>query len=293
MTIKHFVISGGGVLGLRYLGILEKLNINKYWNITDIETIYSTSIGSMMGAFICLNYEWDILKKYIIERPWQDVFKLTGQQIFNSYTKKGLYDKTLMEMIFKPLLQAKDLSLNITLKEFYEYSKIHLYLFTFNINKFETVELSYTTHPNLSLIQAITMSCSLPGLFMPTIIGDDCFIDGGIMNNLPINECLRDHPNKNEILAINRCYSSNINDIFITEDTHLLDYITYIALNTMKFVSTSIKREIIDNTIICYTDTNPMSFFSISETVLRQEFRVNLLKQGEEDADKFLLSLNA
>ena len=121
MTIKHLVISGGGPLGLRYLGVLEKLEQQSFWKFDEIESIYTTSVGSIIGAFICLKYEWDTLNKYIIERPWNDAFKFNVKQICDSYYNKGLFDKKLAEIIFKPLLQAKDLELNITLKEFYDF----------------------------------------------------------------------------------------------------------------------------------------------------------------------------
>ena len=93
MTIKHLVISGGGPLGFRSLGTLEKLSIEKFWNIDDTESIYGTSIGSIIGAFICLKYDWETLKKYIIERPWHEVLKVNAKQIFDSYYNKGLFDK--------------------------------------------------------------------------------------------------------------------------------------------------------------------------------------------------------
>jgi predicted acylesterase/phospholipase RssA len=121
MPIKHLVISGGGPLGFRYLGALQKLEIDGFWRFDDIETIYGTSIGAIIGTFICLKYDWETLNKYIIERPWHDAFKVNPKQIFDSYYNKGLFDKKLAEIIFKPLLEAKDLTLNITLKEFYEY----------------------------------------------------------------------------------------------------------------------------------------------------------------------------
>ena len=104
MVIKHLVISGGGPLGLRYLGALEKLEREKFWNFDTIESIYGTSVGSIIGAFICLKYDWDTLNKYIIERPWHEAFKVNPKQIFDSYYNKGLFDKKLAEIIFKPLL---------------------------------------------------------------------------------------------------------------------------------------------------------------------------------------------
>ncbi len=141
MPIKHLVIAGGGPIGLQFLGALEHLNENAFWKIQDIESIYATSIGTIIGAFICLKYDWPTLNKYIIDRPWHDAFKLNGKQIFDAFYNKGLYDKKLAEIVFKPLLEAKDLSLNITLNKFYEYSKIEFHLYTFELNKFETVDI--------------------------------------------------------------------------------------------------------------------------------------------------------
>ena len=61
MTIKHLVISGGGPLGLRYLGALKKLEQEEFWNLDNIESIYGTSVGAIIGAFICLKYDWETL----------------------------------------------------------------------------------------------------------------------------------------------------------------------------------------------------------------------------------------
>ena len=83
MPIKHLVISGGGPLGFRYLGALQKLQEERFWCLDDIETIYGTSIGAIIGTFICLKYDWETLNKYIIERPWHDAFKVNAKQLFD------------------------------------------------------------------------------------------------------------------------------------------------------------------------------------------------------------------
>ena len=291
MTIKHLVISGGGPLGFRYLGSLEKLEQEGFWNINNIESIYGTSIGSIIGAFICLKYDWETLNKYIIERPWHDAFKVNPKQIFDSYYNKGLFDKKLAEIIFKPLLEAKDLSLNITLKDFYEYSNIDLHIFTFELHKFETIELSHTTNPDLSLLQALTMSSSLPGIFMPTIIENCCYIDGGVMCNYPLNQCLRDHTNKNEILGIKSSFNNkteNFANVEVTTESSLLEYVICMSINSMNYIRDSVKMEHIDNTVRCFVNKNPLTLDSIQESVKNQELRRNLIKMGEEDALEFL-----
>ena len=69
MPIKHLVLSGGGPIGISFLGALEYLSNEKYINIDEIETIYATSIGTVMSTILCLNYDWPTINKYIIERP--------------------------------------------------------------------------------------------------------------------------------------------------------------------------------------------------------------------------------
>ena len=289
MTIKHLVISGGGPLGLRFLGALEKLEQEHFWDFNNIESIYATSVGSIIGAFICLKYDWETLNKYIIERPWHDAFKVNAKQIFDSYYNKGLFDKKLAEIIFKPLLEAKDLNLNITLKEFYDYSKIDLHIFTFELNTFKTVELSHTLFPDLSLIQALTMSSSLPGIFVPTIIDNSCYIDGGILCNYPINECLRDHTNKEEILAFKIAYeNNNTQNIQVTNESSVLEYIICMSINSVNYIRNTIKFESIDNTVNCYINDNPLTMHFIQESIRNSELRRDWIKMGQDDANKFL-----
>ena len=291
MTIKHLVISGGGPLGLRYLGVLEKLEKEGIWKQEDIISIYGTSIGSIIGAFICLNYDWETLNTYIIDRPWQDAFKVTAKHIFNSYYNKGLFDKKIVEIVFKPLLEAKDLTINITLQEFYEFSKIDLHIITFELNKFETIELSHTTHPELSLLKALTMSSSLPGIFMPTIIDNKCYIDGGVMCNYPLNLCLNTNNNKDEILGI-KFLRDEENGIFkneeITSETSLLEYVVCSTINSMNFIRDTVKIENIENTVICYILENPLTLDFIQEVIKNKELRRKWIEMGEQDAVPFI-----
>ena len=296
MTIKHLVISGGGPLGLRYLGALEKLEKENFWKVDNIESIYGTSVGSMIGAFICLKYDWETLNKYIIERPWNDAFKMNAKQIVDSYYNKGLFDKKLVEIIFKPLLQGKNIEMNVTLKEFYDFSKIDFHIFTFELNNFETIELSHITHPKLSLLQALTMSSAFPGIFMPTIIDKKCYIDGGVMSNYPINQCLRDNTNKDEILGIKISYDKDNNSFKnaeITEELSLLEYIMCFTNNAMNFIRSTVKLEHIDNTIECNMTENYSNFLDFfQQTITKQELRQQWMQMGEEDATKFLSNIS-
>ena len=293
MTIKHLVISGGGSIGFSYLGAIEYLSDNGFLNMENIESIYATSIGAIISVMLSLKYDCPTIRKYVIERPWKDLFKLSAKQIMETYTNKGLYDIKVTEKTFKPLLEAKDLSINITLKEFYEYSQKDIHFFVFDLNSYKTVEITHTEYPDLLLIKAIYMSCSLPGIFIPTIMDGKCLIDGGPLANYPLNYCLRDHPNKEEVLGFNfvyknedgtECSGNNI----INEEADMLDYVLALSLNSVNYITTSIKYDDIENVIECCSSTTSLTIDNISHTVGSIEGRQQLYDKGIEYAKHFL-----
>jgi|694.fasta_scaffold58843_4 predicted acylesterase/phospholipase RssA len=296
MPIKHLVIAGGGPIGLQFLGALEHLNEQNFWKLEDIESIYATSIGTFIAAFICLKYDWETINTYIIERPWHDVFKLNGKQIFDAFYNKGLFDKKVIEITFKPLLEAKDLSLNITLKEFYEYSKIEFHLYAFELNKFEVVDISYKTHPDLLLVQAIFMSSALPGVFIPTILDSGCYIDGGVMANYPLSYCLQDHENSDEILGVTfyrdylkpDAYKNNI----VTEESSVIDFSIGFFINAMNYIYKTLKNVTIKNQVECINDDRFLTMEVIQKSLNSVDMRRDWINKGINDAKIFLEKIN-
>ena len=133
MTIKHLVISGGGPTLVQTLASIQELERKKYIDRKEIQTIYGTSAGAILGILLCLNMDWESINDYIIKRPWHDVFPIKVQNVLDAYTKKGIFDIKTVEKCFKPLLDAKDLSMEITLEEFYKFSNIELHFFTFEM----------------------------------------------------------------------------------------------------------------------------------------------------------------
>ena len=64
MVIKHIVLSGGGASGFSIYGILRYLSQKNFWKLSDIKTIYGTSIGAYMAVVFSLGYEWTWLDDY-------------------------------------------------------------------------------------------------------------------------------------------------------------------------------------------------------------------------------------
>jgi predicted acylesterase/phospholipase RssA len=235
MTIKHLVLSGGGPTMLQTIGVLYYLETNDYLSFKNIETIYGTSAGTIIGTIIALNFDWETVNDYLIKRPWQDVFPINIKNILDAYNKKGLFDETNIKKCFQPLFDAKNISIDINLEDFYNLTKIELHFITFEINEYKTHDISVLTHPKLSIITAIQMSCCLPILFTPVFIEDKCYIDGGMTCNYPLNYCIESGKDLDEILGIKNKYSENNN--FITSEINLLQFLFNFFYKTIFSIS--------------------------------------------------------
>jgi predicted acylesterase/phospholipase RssA len=144
-------------------------------------------------------------------------------------------------------------------------------------------------------MQALTMSCALPGIFMPIIIETQCFIDGGIMANYPVNYCVRDHTNKDEILGIN-CYFNNMDDTYennvIDHESSILEFIIGFSINAMNYIHKSVKKDTIPNQINCLNDGKSLTLDVIKESISNMEMRRTWMQEGENDAKEFLSTIN-
>jgi predicted acylesterase/phospholipase RssA len=202
--IKHLVISGGGGTGFAYYGILRESNKDGFWNIDDIETIHGVSVGSFFAFFIAIlkHIGWDAYDDYIIKRPWEDMF--STEKLFNAYNNVGIMGRETVECIFSPILRAVDLSLNITLQELYEFTGIELHFYTTNLDSYEYVDLSHKTHPDWGLIDAAYCSCAIPVVFRPNRMNGELYVDGAFLCNYPIQKCIDQVENPDEIFGINK-----------------------------------------------------------------------------------------
>ena len=288
MPIKHLVISGGGPTLVQALGAIQHVEQQKFIDLSNIETIYGTSAGAILGTLICLKFDWETINDYIIKRPWHEVFPINVQKIFDAYTKKGIFDSKTVEKIFKPLFSAKDLPLDINLQDFYNYSKIEMHFFAFDINDFKIEDISYKTHPNISVIMALQMTCSLPVLVAPVCIENKCYIDGGIVCNYPLNKCLELY-NPDEILGIKNQYDKNDSNRVDSEST-MLDFLMSFVFKMIQNMDTGDKQTVIKNEIICKADF--LSIDYLKTALYSMDVRKELFNSGVDFAKEFL-SLNS
>ena len=287
MTIKHLVISGGGPSMIQVLGAIQHLEEKEYISLKNIETIYGTSAGAIVGVLLCLGFDWETINDYIIKRPWHDVFPIKVQSILEAYSKKGIFNISTIEKCFKPLLDAKDISMNVNLEEFFNLSHIELHLFSFEINEYKIHDISYLTHPKLSLLQAIHMTCSLPVLFTPVCIDEKCYIDGGVFCNYPLNYCIESGKSLDEILGIKNKYSSEAP--IINADSTIMDFLLGFIYKAVFSVNTDHAQSQLKNEVVC--DAKNLSYEVLRTALNSVDVRRELLSSGITSATEFLSTL--
>ena len=291
--IKHLVISGGGPAGFLTYGALRHLAQKEFWKLADIESIYGCSIGAFFGVIVSLGYEWEWLDDYFIKRPWEKILNFSPLTFFE---KKGLLDEKFIEDSIAALLSAKDLNVTITLAELYAHNHIDIHMYTTNINKplIEKVDLSHQTHPDLTVIKALTMSMCYPFLFKPVCLTpEECYIDGGLLNNYPLNDCIiQTKCNKDaEILAFKNIWlRTPDNNNHITEESSIFDFLLALIKKMHLSIDTERHQPEIKHTVK-FEIKGLEGLSRWLEALSNEEMRKSLIDEGSATAGLLLQNI--
>ena len=274
--IKHIVCSGGGVTGFAFYGAIKESYKQGIWHIDNINTIYGTSVGSIFAVILTLKYDWDTLDDYLIKRPWQNVFKFNLYSIFESLQRRGIFGRETIVDLFLPLFNGKDISIDITMLELYELTQIEVHMFTTDINIFHITDISYKTHPNWKVVDAVYSSCAIPIIFSPFFKDNSCYCDGGLLTNYPLKECINNGAAQEEVIGLCHIYNNDHIEA-VNTDSSLLDYVMTIIKKllgvTLSANSYNIAKE--------FRISSPsISIYDIVNTTSDINERIRLIQQG-------------
>lgn len=237
--IDTLCISGGGIKGICILGCIKNLIKNNIISLNNIKNYYCCSVGSIISFLFILGLSTkDIC--YMCKKLNLEMYKLKFD-FDKFFTNKGIDDATNIMIILQTVLYKKTNKYDITFAELYKLYDIKLNIITTNITLLKEKLFSYDTTPNMSVMIAIRMSIAIPIIFSPVLYNNNYYIDGGIINNFPINYVTKKkyigiitqfypcNKNINIINIIMRCFSifqitSNIRHIKKYNNIVLLYY---------------------------------------------------------------------
>ena len=188
INIKHLVLSGGGLLGISYIGLFKYFE-EKYY-IKTLESITGSSAGALFGSLCALGYTSNEIKLIIKQIVFKDYLKINVDSILNFTTKKGLESGNTLSLLIKKCIYDKTNNENLTFIQHYEKYNIKLQIGVTNLSQHKFELLNKDTYPDLPIHTAISASIAIPFIFEPVIINNDVYCDGGILNNLPIDNII-------------------------------------------------------------------------------------------------------
>lgn len=163
MAKKHklgIVLSGGGARGFAHIGVLKALNEHGIFP----DAISAVSAGSIVGALYADGHTPDGIFQIFSKL---DMFKLLKfyRPAFGMLRADGL-EKILLNHLSVSKIEALKLPLHICATNF--------------------TKARVTFFHRGDVIPCVMASCAIPMVLKPLMIEDDFFVDGGLMNNLPV-----------------------------------------------------------------------------------------------------------
>lgn len=289
--IKHLVLSGGANTGYVFFGIIKQLLAQSFFTLDTIETIHATSVGTLTGVYFALGYSVNDIETYITDRPWQQVFKLDFNTIIRAVQEGGLFSQTQFIQLMSPMILGKDLEIDINLLDFYEVSKKEIHFYTTAYESFDLVDISYKTHPQWKLVDAVYASCCVPIMFDPFEHDGKYYVDGGVRANYPLNKCLEDGHSPENILGIYQFHKKKLNETPFSESTpstyKLFDYILSFVIKIWNLIELPHheNEKLVVNKIAASCDSTP---WKILQAIESKQERIRLIKCGIESANIFL-----
>ena len=154
------VLSGGGARGFAHLGLIHALNEAGIYP----DVISGTSAGALAGVLYADGYSPKEILKLMNSGSRLDFMRPT-------LPREGLLQIGGIIKILKTSLRAKT----------FEKLKIPLYVSATDLNNGKAVYFSEG-----DLLDPVIASASIPVLFQPVKINDISYVDGGVLDNLPL-----------------------------------------------------------------------------------------------------------
>ncbi len=187
------VLSGGGSKGFAHIATLKALDS---LNIP-IDYIAGTSFGAIVGAMYALGYSGKQIEKMALATDWYEVQNDEPERKFLPYFRKkdtGKYQLDFGLKGVKPvtptgLIYGQKIILELSkwtrnYEQVYDFDKFPI---PFRCNAFDIISGKEIIIKEGSLANALRASISIPTIFAPVEWGDGLLVDGGVINNLPVD----------------------------------------------------------------------------------------------------------
>ncbi len=215
-------LSGGGIRGIAHAGVLKALEDNGI----KIDMIGGTSSGSLIASLYAMGYTpyyiYVLFKRYageIIAVETKPIISGIGGFLFNKKIQvTGLKSGKSLEEAYNELALKKGIKIMKEIQMPLVIPAVDMcsskeYIFTSKIPnnekasntkeniKTDTMQPTIPYITDISVGKSVRASSSFPVVFSPCEYNNHLFLDGGILNNIPVNEIKKQGADK--VIAVN------------------------------------------------------------------------------------------
>ena len=186
-----FVLGGGGILGSVEVGMLRAL----FDRDLTPDIVVGTSIGAINGAFVAQDPHPGVVDR--LAELWRTV--TANREVYAAQPLRTVRRAVSTKTHFysaKPLQQRLREELGDTL---IEDLPITFQVCASSIER--AAEHWFTAGP---VVDAVVASAAVPGLLPPAKVGDEHFLDGGIVNSIPVGRAVDEGADRIFVLQVGR-----------------------------------------------------------------------------------------
>ncbi len=190
------VLSGGGARGIAHIGVLSVLEDN---NIP-IDCIAGTSMGSIVGGLYASGYSAREIKQLLSGVLWQELVEDKPQRTSLLLSQKQVRNRQFIQFRLRGLKPHIPPAISPGQKLYNELSRFILQAPYHTKNGFDELKIPFRSvatdlvsgrkivFETGDLAQIMLASSAIPLLFAPVSIDSLLLIDGGVLENIPVEE---------------------------------------------------------------------------------------------------------
>lgn len=287
----NLAIEGGGVLGVAYLGALGEMY--KDGSIMQITNFAGASVGSLVALFLAARAEYNFLYNTIMNLDFRQFKDSTwlGGDLYRVFKRFGFYKGDKLLAFLQTTVNTITGLDDPTFMDIYKKYGTSLIVTGTNVTKCNLVYFTKETQPDMSVCLACRLSSSIPYFFQSLQYKGDYYVDGGTLDNYPI-DFFNNNPNYPSDKTIGL---KLISEVTIQEEKGTLSQISGIEDFTSRLIDTTrnqalkihVKNTDWERTIKINTGTVSYIDFNLSQT--DKEY---LVKQGLSGITNFKSMLN-
>lgn len=181
--ITAVCLSGGGVKGLAYLGVLRWLEEMEW--VDGVQQWVGCSIGGVVCFLAAMGYRTAEIQALLEEDEVSSALTRMEVDVTQMLERYGLIDGTAFVDLFGEFLYRKTGFRDMEFQEFVKWCGKNVVLVGSNVTTKKEVYFGVDETPTMSIIKALRITISLPMLMEPVSYKGDLYVDGGIYRHFP------------------------------------------------------------------------------------------------------------